>query len=328
MTSQKQLDDEIPELPPLDDDGSLFEDDEELIAHEERASDLDDATAEDEPLDRYLNADAFGTAGSFHGVVDGGSMLDAAEESSDLEIDEERELLAGAEIGLLEDSDEGDGRDMSSDEAGLIDEDAGDTDDGGAEGTGEDPSAAIDELPQQHAGEASDDEGIDDDTRFEDEGAARARASLEREPWPSRADVAWNIARVERVSFDGESSTSDDQLVVATRDGALIVSTDGGLTFERVASCTGVTAATVLRAAQQRAVVAALHDSTRDASAIVLVRLDGAMTAELVADFMADDTDEDVRVSSLAVRATDSSFEVLVRGEFGALLLTPRIKRG
>jgi len=58
------------------------------------------------------------------------------------------------------------------------------------------------------------------------------------------------------------------------------------------------------------------------------VRLDGAMTAELVADFMADDTDEDVRVSSLAVRATDSSFEVLVRGEFGALLLTPRIKRG
>ena len=319
MATPKQLDDEIPELPPLDDDGSLFEDDEDLIAgldDANRISDLDDATAEDEPLDRF---------GTFAGVDEEESMLDAANESSDLKIDEERELLAGAEIGLLEDSDEGDGRDVTADEAGMFDEDGDGGDDGGVEGTGEDPSSALEELPDQHASEAADDEGIDDDTRFEDPGAARAREGLEREPWPSRADVGWLIARApERLSFDGVTTTSVGELVVATRDGALIVSTDGGATFERVPSCTGVTAATILH---PRAILAALHDTTRDASAIVLVRVDGKIAAELVADFMADEADEDVRVSELSVRSLENDkFEVLVSGPFGALLLTPRVR--
>lgn len=318
MSPQKHVDDEIPELPPLDDDGSLFEGDEDFVVADDGESDLDDATAEDEPLDRFS---------SFTGIADEGSMLDAADESSELVIDEERELLAGAEIGLLEDSDEGDGRDLSADEAGLFDEDEDDGDDGGAEGTGEDPSASLEDLPDQRAGDATDDEGIDDDTRFEDASAARAREGLEREPWPSRADVSWTIARApERLSFDGFSATSEGDLVAATRDGALIVSTDGGATFERVASCTGVTAATIVRTSQQRAILAALHDSARDASAIVLVRVGDKITAELVADFMADEADEDVRVSELSVRTKVETVEVLVRGAFGALLLTSRAR--
>jgi hypothetical protein len=322
MSTQKHVDDELPELPPLDDDGSLFQDDEELIAGDDRESDLDDATAEDEPLDRF---------GAFAGIADDDSMLDAAEESPELPIDEERELLAGAEIGLLEDSHEGDGRGITSDEAGLFDEDEEPGDDGGAEGTGEDPSSAIEDLPAQRTSEAADDEGIDDDTRFEDAGAALAREGLEREPWPSRADVAWTIARApERLTFDGIATTNDDDLIAATRDGALIVSTDGGATFHRVPCCTGVTAATILRTSRQRAVLAALHDTTRDASAIVLVRIAEKITAELVADFMADEADEDVRVTELTVRTLPKGdaelVEVLVRGPFGALLITPRTR--
>ncbi len=318
MSEHKHVDEDIPELPPLDDDGSLFEDDDELIVADDRESDLDDATAEDEPLDRFS---------SFEGIADEGSMLDAADESPDLVIDEERELLAGAEIGLLEDSDEGDGRDVTADEAGLFDEDEGETDDGGAEGTGEDPSTALDELPDQRAGDATDDEGIDDDTRFEDAAAARAREGLEREPWPPRADVSWTIARAPaRLSFEGVSLTSEGDLVAATRDGALVVSVDGGATFERVPACSGVTAATLVRMSQQRAVLAALHDSARGASAIVLVRVGDQITAELVADFMADEDDEDVRVSELSVRTQHETVEVLVRGPFGALLLTSRAR--
>lgn len=310
MSPQKQHEEEeLLELPALDDDGSLFEgeDGEELVADE--SHDLDDATSEGDALDRF---------GAFSGIDEEGSLLDYADASESLVIDEERELLASAEIGLLDDSDEGDGRDVTADEAGVLDDEGSDVDDGGIEGTGEDPAGALDAIAEgADRGDATEDEGIDDDSRFEDGGAARVREGLEREPWPPRADAAWTIARADRVHFEGGSSSEGD-LLVATDEGALIVSTDGGQTFTRVAGCTGVTAVTIW----DGQVIAALHDATRDASAVVLVRV--GLIAELVADFLADDADEDVRVESLAVRTVDHRVEVLARGPFGALLLSPR----
>lgn len=304
MSPEKHQDEELAELPPLDDDGSLFDDGEiHIEGQPDGPSDLDDATSE-------------GDFGAFHGIDEQGSLLDFAEASDQLVIDEE--LLAGAEIGLLEDSDEGDGRDVTPDEAGVLADEGSDLDDGGVEGTGEDPAQALEAVAERGAhGEASDDEGIDDDARFEDGGAARARERLEREPWPPRADVSWTITRADALRFEG-GSTSEGQLVVATRDGSLILSTDGGATFDRVPGCSGVTAATIL----DGVVIAALHDLTRDASAIVLVR--DRTTAELVADFIADDADEDVRVESLSVRRAGKALEVLARGPFGGLLLQAR----
>ncbi len=311
MSPHKQhQDEELPELPPLEDDGSLFGG-EDIDLDGDESNDLDDATAEDEPLERF---------GAFVAIADNGSLLDFAEGNEQLILDEEHELLAGAEIGLLEDSDEGDGRDASADENGLFEEEGSDTDDGGAEGTGEDPAHALEEVEERGAkGDAMDDEGIDDDARFEDGGAARARERLEREPWPSRADVAWTITRSDAAHVDS-GVTTEGELVVATREGMLIVSTDGGVTFVRVPGCTGVTAATI----HQAQIVAALHDATRDASAIVSVRTGESLVAELVADFIADDVDEDVRVEALAVRVRGSAIEVLARGPFGVLVLSPR----
>jgi hypothetical protein len=311
MSPQKQhQDEELPELPPLEDDGSLFDGEEIEISAADESNDLDDATADNDPLDRF---------GAFNAIADDGSLLDYADASENLVIDEERELLAGAEIGLLEDSDEGDGRDASADEAGVFEDEGSDFDDGGAEGTNDDPAHALEAVLEgiDH-GEAADDEGIDDDARFEDGSAAHDRASLEREPWPLRADVAWTITRADSVRFEG-GATSEGELVVATKDSSLIVSTDGGVTFARVPGCMGVTAATIL----DGNVIVALHDTTRDSSAIVLVRTN-PLVAELVADFIADDDDEDVRVEALAVRKVDGALEVLASGPFGALLLSPR----
>lgn len=311
MSPEKQhQDEELPELPPLEDDGSLFGGDDLDLGGDE-SSDLDDSTAEDDPLERF---------GAFTAIADDGSLLDFADASDQLVIDAEHELLAGAELGLLEDSDEGDGRDASADENGLFEEEGDDVDDGGAEGTGEDPAHALEDVEERGAkGDSTDDEGIDDDARFEDGGAARAREGLEREPWPSRADVGWTIIRVDRAHFDG-GATSDGELVVATREGFLIVSTDGGESFVRVPGCTGVTAAAIVNAQ----IIAALHDATRDASAIVRVRVGAPLVAELVADFIADDVDEDVRVEKLAVRVRDGAVEVLACGPFGVLMVSPR----
>ncbi|MBI2388680.1 MAG: hypothetical protein HYV09_03600 [Deltaproteobacteria bacterium] len=329
---QKDLDD-LPELPPLEDDGSLFDIDEPLVPERHDDHDLDDSTGEDAPHELF---------GAFVGIDEEGSLLDGAEGNDLLVVTDDRDLLAGAEAGLLEDSDEGDGRSITADEAGVVDDDASFADDGGAEGTGEDPSAALEPMPGElHVGEASDDEGIEDDARFEDVAAMRARQRLEREPWPRRADASWVISRADPAHpFEGGvSGTSDRDLVVATRDGALIVSRDGGATFTRVPGCTGVTTAAILASRRQRAIVAALHDSTRDTAAVVLVRVERGLATgverelapELVADLIADEVDEDVRITSLHVRTRregrDEIFEVLARGAFGAVLLTPRARK-
>lgn len=318
--------DDLPELPPLEDDGSLFEGDDEQLIVEPVDGGLDDSTSEDDAHDRF---GALGVSTAEHE----GSLLDGAEGNDELVVTDARDLLAGAEVGLLEDSDEGDGREMSADEAGVHDSEQHTEDDGGVEGTGEDPSAALEAVPGElHVADATDDEGFDDDTRFEDAGAARARQGLEREPWPRRSDAAWIISRCD----DDVSATSSRMgvadVVADTRDGALVVSLDGGLTFRRVAGCSHVTAIAVLRATRQ--VVAALHDSTRDASAVVLVRTTegepieasgaSALTAELIGDLMADEADEDVRITSLHVRSSGRSLEVIARGAFGAVSLRPR----
>ena len=322
MTAEKQHEEELPELPPLDDDGALFELDHPTLETDE-SENLDDRTLDDDQLDRF---------GTFAGINDEGSLLDYAEASHALVIDEERELLASAEIGLLDDSHDGDGREITAEEAGVLDDEGSDLEDGGIEGTGEDPAAALEVVTEgRDRSDARDDEGIDDDARFEDGSAAASRESLEREPWPTRADAAWTIARADSLSFESDSagSTTEGELVVATRDGSLIISVDAGVTFTRVPGCNGVTAATILPSERQRMVIAALHDTTRESSAVVLVRV-GDLVAELVADFIADDDDEDVRVESLAVRTrrvgTVEVVEVLASGSFGAVLLTPRAR--
>lgn len=314
---ERERDDELPELPPLDDDGSLFELDPPVLETDESAN-MDDATLDDDQLDRF---------GTFAGISEEGSLLDYAEASDTLVIDEERELLASAEIGLLDDSHDGDGREITAEEAGVMDDEGSDLEDGGIEGTGEDPAGALDILSERaDRSDATEDEGIDDDARFEDGSAAATRQSLERDSWPSRADAAWTIARADSVTFEG-GATTDGDLVVATREGSLIISTDAGVTFTRVPGCNGVTAAAILPSERQRMVIAALHDAARESSAVVLVRV-GDLVAELVADFIADDDDEDVRVESLAVRTRRvgkvETVEVLARGSFGAVLLTPR----
>src|SRR5207244_3068568 len=148
--------------------------------------DLDDTTSDGEDLERFgaLAIDA---------IDEQGSLLEGSQPSDDLSIDEEREILAGAEVGLLEDSDEGDGRDSGDD--GLAGEEDESVEDGGAEGTDEEPAALLEASEERGgAGDASDDEGIDDDARF---GGMTPNVNLEREPWPSRADVAWSCTRVD-----------------------------------------------------------------------------------------------------------------------------------
>lgn len=321
MTSQKphtDLHDDLPDLPPLEDDGSLFEGDDTPLIVEPEEGGLDDSTGEDDTHDRF---GAFGLSTR----DEEGSMLEGAEGNEELVVTEARDLLAGAEIGLLEDSDEGDGREISADEVGMLDDDESSQDDGGEEGTGEDPSAALEAVPGElHVGDASDDEGIEDDARFEDAATARARQRLEREPWPRRSDAAWVISHHDGDVGDARTVAADGELVADTRDGALVVSHDGGQTFRRVPGCTHVTAIALITAPRQRAVLAALHDNTRDASAVVMVR-QGEAVAEIIGDLMADESDEDVRITSLHVR-TSPSLEVIAKGAFGAVSLKPRAR--
>jgi hypothetical protein len=317
MSPDNHRDEELPELPPIDDDGSMFETGADELPSDE-SKNLDDSTLEDVPVDQF---------GAIDVIRDDGSLLDYADASDTLVVGDE--LMHSAEAGLLDDSDEGDGRAITADEAGLVSDEGSDLDDGGAEGTGEDPAGALEVVAEgRDASEAAEDEGIDDDARFEDGGAARARESLEREPWPSRADAAWTITRIDEKGVAAEENRPSPDLLVDSRNGALVISTDSGITWQRVAGCTGVTAATTLPSERQRMVIAALHDSARDASAVVLVRVGESVVAELVADFMADDADDDVRVESLSVRTRRvgrvEAVEVIARGPFGALLLTPK----
>jgi hypothetical protein len=314
-------DDELPELPPLDDDGDVLggpAGGEDLIPdHDLAGHGLDDATSEDEALDRFG-----GLAGL--GIDEQGSLLEDSAASEDLTVDEERELLAGAEVGLLEDSDEGDGRDSGED--GLVGDEDHSEEDGGAEGTDEDPAALLAaEEERGGAGDASDDEGIDDDARF---GGMAAGVTLEREPWPPRADVAWSCTRVDLpTAFAGiEPVTSAGELVAAVENGALVISTDSGASFRRVPGCQGPSAITIVSAKRPlRAVAAALHDPLRESTGIVLVRIDdgGALVAELVADFVAED-DEPSRVDRLVARTLQRGIELLACAGPIARVLRPK----
>jgi hypothetical protein len=312
--------DELPELPPLDDDGDVLggPEGEDLVADLDRASnDLDDTTSEGDDVDRF-------GAAVIESIDEQGSLLEGTQPSEDLSIDEEEEILAGAEVGLLEDSDEGDGRDSGDD--GLVGEEDGSEEDGGAEGTDEDPAALLESAEERGgAGDASDDEGIDDDARF---GGMTAGVNLEREPWPSRADVAWSCTRVDMPkAFAGiERVTSAGDLVAAVENGALVVSTDSGATFRRVPGCQGVSAITIVASKSPlRAVAAALHDVLRESTGIVLVRIDdsGNFAAELIADFVAED-DEPARVDRLVSRTLQRGIELLACAGTVARVLRPK----
>ncbi|MGZ3453941.1 MAG: hypothetical protein ACXVEF_30325 [Polyangiales bacterium] len=314
--------DDLPELPPLDDDGDVLggpPGGEDLIPDHDQASiGLDDATSEDDAFER------FGALGT-EGIDEQGSLLEGSDASEDLSVDEERELLAGAEVGLLEDSDEGDGRD--SDDEGLVGDEDKSEEDGGAEGTNEDPAAILEaEQERGGAGDASDDEGIDDDARF---GGMTPAMNLEREPWPSHADVAWSCTRVDMPKgFTGvEPATSAGDLVAAVEGGALVISTDSGATFRRVPGCQGVSAITIVSSKRPlRTVAAALHDVLRESTGIVLVRIDdaGTLAAELVADFVAED-DEPARVDRLLARTLPRGVELLACAGPIARVLRPKV---
>jgi hypothetical protein len=308
--------DELPSLPPLDDDGAVLGGDDslEMIGDEEGAG-LDDETGESDPLE------AWGVSTAFDDAAGSSDDADGFARAGD---DDHSDMVGGAERGLLEGSDEGDGRDVTADEAGLLADAEGDhLDDGGAEGTGEDPALGIDkdgEVSSLSLQRNPDDDRLDDES-LEDDGAARMRAALEREPWPSRADVAWVVITIAHAS-DGTPSgprispppsdgnpggllalptkggsipvsnecivvSEGDVVLAATPGEALWMSLDGGTRFERVDGCSSVSAVAIVPGAPAgRAAVAALYDASRDLAAIAVVRvLPGPVClAEVVAE--------------------------------------------
>lgn len=318
MSPQKtELEDDLLQLPPLDDDGESASaedwDDLDRDFDEDHDGGLDDATSEDDPLERWAG---------LGGLDEEGSLLDAGEAEGVLVDASADDLLEGAEVGLLDDSDEGDGRDATDDDVGALEGDEPHEDDGGAEGTGEDPSAVLEAEPAAPIGEPGDDDALEDDARFSE--AARLRE--EREPWPPRVDAAWSVGRVEpsEAPFPGAADTGG--LAAVVRDGALAISTDGGATWARVPGCHGVTATAI----SPSAVVAALYDPLREASAVVVVRVhDGETNAALVADFFAEEgEDDEVRIVRLRGRevATEgrTALEILAETETTTFLLRAR----
>lgn len=331
MTDKPAENDELfDQLPPLDDDGSTFDGDDDdalgIIDHDRDAQGLDDATREHEPIDAWVGADLVHHEGGWLDHVEGDDAIAPDEDVS----------LGGDERGLLEGSHEGDGRDVSADEAGIFTDDEDATDDGGAEGTGEDPSDAIDRALLREpltVGAAEEDE-LEDETFYD------RVESNDHEPWPSRADVAWTVERapesaatrvtVPRATDRDAIVAAEDKLVAAARFGeGLSLSFDGGERFVQIAGCAATTAiATIPGAPGGRAIVAALWDAMKDASALVVVRLvQGAPVAELVAELAPaharpdpdDDDDEWARVTSLEVEVLERRIVVVARGRFGAL---------
>ncbi len=314
-----ELEDDLPQLPPLDDDGETALEDEDLdeLDHDEHGG-LDDATAEDDPLDRWA---------AFAGLDEEGGLLDGGDAEGLVVEQAEDDLLEGAEVGLLDDSDEGDGRDASEDDVGALEGDEPHDDDGGAEGTGEDPSEVLEAELAAQAGEPGDDDAFDDDARFSDGDGGRARD--EREPWPPRVDAAWSVTRLDASAasavIDAEPALDRAGALAATiRDGALAVSNDGGATWSRVPGCHGATAIAVVPSA----VLAALYDPLRETSAVVLLRA-GASTAELVADILAEEGDDDeARIVDLRAREAEAkgrtALEIFAKTSSAAFLLRAR----
>jgi len=346
VPERRSAEDELPPLPPMDDDGELAAVEDESFAwaagESSEGDSLDDSTNEGEPIE------AFGIDGA--STEDG--LLEGSEDSG-LDYDGTDTLVEGAESGLLQDSDEGDGRDVRPDEAGMLQGDERDVfDDGGAEGTGEDPALAIDEESETERLSLDinpDDESIEDES-LEDDDADRARASFEREEWPPRADMAWIVDTLAEPTDDALRTTppprpTDSPALHALHLGptatviaegsfvaaldpsnGLWLSRDGGERFERISGCASATAAAIVSTkARESVLLAALYDPRRDTSALARIRLTGAgaLAAEVVADLVGNDgassiEDELARVEILRVRVhRDGGLETIVEGRFG-----------
>ncbi len=349
---ERRANDDAPlPLPPLDDDGETVgaeaDADASFISQTSERDSLDDSTGESEPLEGI----SFETTASESGLLEDTEAQEGDYDGSDL-------LVSGAEDGLLHESDEGDGRDVRPDEAGMLQGDEhGSFDDGGAEGTGEDPALGIDQgdpAERLSLDRNPDDDSIDD-AWLEDADQARVRDSLEREPWPPRADVSWNVDVVN--DLDEPAASLPDRsrayrgmralplgagatviaagpIVAAFESGAgLFVSCDGGERFERVSGCGSTTASVVVPGGASGGIVlAALYDATRDASALARVRLahGSVVVSEIVADLasgegavLGDDPgpseEEMARVDVLTARARlDGGIEAIAFGRFGA----------
>jgi hypothetical protein len=349
---REREDDALPPLPELDDDGTNFDDDGGLdvpVGHEHDEHALDDATAEHDPIEAWV------VEGATHEHERG--LLDDTEASEDrVDIGAHDAGLVAEEGNLLEGSDEPDGRDVTAEEAGIFEASEGTSDDGGAEGTGEDPALALDDqnlLPMLVV-EPADDDGVEDESALEDGGEARLRASLERQPWPSRADVAWKVEELNDAPLDRDVRRSappppevrlpgpfredavvavDGSLVAVARHGEpLAISIDGGARYVRLPSCASATAVAVIPGHPGgRALVVSLYDVVRDVSALAVVRIaEGSAStfvAELVADVVptlpeddGDDQGERARVESLSARLVAGGLvEVVARGRTFAI---------
>lgn len=311
-------DDALPALPPLDDDGELLGDavPDELI-HQDRF-DLDDATGGGD-----YGQDAIDP------MDDDGLGLE--DELSDVDVTAPGDLLGGDERGLLDGSDEGDGREVSADEAGLFDDARGSSEDGGAEGTGEDPALGIDPFDEVARVSALRDDDEDDDLPFD----ASVLAGDGARGWPPMADLGWAVEEVPasepRVWVETPFSAGDI-LVDRARD-ELRVSIDGGRTHRVVAGCGGATAIAALPAASHdRVAVVALFDAARDVSALAVVRAPqtGPATAEIVAEIAlaarspTDDDDEHARVDALTVERVGAEIQIVASGPFGRVRVRGR----
>jgi hypothetical protein len=315
-------DDALPALPPLDDDGELVGDavPDELV-HQDRL-DLDDATADDGDYGQASILADFGER-----EPDGLGLDDAP---ADVDVDAESELLVGDERGLLEGSDEGDGRDVSADEAGLFD-DGGSSEDGGAEGTGEDPALGIDPFDEVARVSALREDDEDDDLPFD----ASVLAGEGARAWPPMADLSWTVSAVPpsepRVWVETPDRAGD--IVVDRARGELRISIDGGRTHRVVEGCGGATAVAALAgASRDRVAVVALFDASRDVSALAVVRAPetGPASAEIVAEIAlasrspVDDDDEHARVDALTVERVGVEIVVVASGPFGRVRVRGR----
>lgn len=323
--------DELPALPPLDDDGELLGDavPDELV-HEDRL-DLDDTANGDDAADADLR-----DARLVGDDVDDGAGLD--DEHADMDVDAASELVAGDEHGLLEGSDEGDGRDVSEDEASLFDDARGSTEDGGAEGTGEDPALGIEPDDDTRSVSAVREDDEDDDLPFD----ATVLEGEGARGWPAMADVMWTSAAVpdDEPRAWVETPTRAGEIVVDRARGELLVSIDGGGSFRAVDGCGGATAVAALpfaagaaRDPRDRVALVALFDAARDASWLAVVRApDGTdVVAEIVAEIApaqrsaVDDDDEHARVDSLTVESCGPrEIVVVASGPFGRIRIRGR----
>lgn len=220
-TKNDAFDDWSPELPAIDggedEDATVGELDDELSSFEDEGDPFDDATAGDS-----IDGDDFAELD-----------LDDAAAAGD---DDEAEIDIGdvgiedfGDESMLADADEWEGDD---DYADLEEASASAPDDGGEEGLFDGSEEAIDEaLPELDAGE---DDELGEGLLLDD----ASSALLADEPLPPWADVTWEKKPL-ALAFEERG----ELLSLATRDGLcaavslrgeLLVSRDGGETFETV----------------------------------------------------------------------------------------------